>query len=256
MSTKIIPQDAHFFIPESEMRRYEYQAPVISENAPEFRMVSVSTITTSYVFPIDHYPRRVCDIHIFNPDTNFYIPNRHVTQQIGSTIVHGYSSFNYDVSTRTLYVNSPIEPEEGNLRIDWVDITKFPGRIRWKDWYPLEIFLYQENEINAPSSKRAGRHIEIDFINNRYIFDEGSYRWQGHDDNSYTPDLKAKNGSKCFIEICSKPVFGTIAFNDTMDGLMYRGSKLNPVGLDTFQYRLYNQYHSESDAHCIQIKVR
>lgn len=257
MSTKLIAQEPHFFIPNSETKNYAYKAPLISEQAPEFRSVSIPEITTTYVFPSTHYPKRACDIWIWSPDTGFYLPNRIVAQTVGSTVVHGFSMFNYNVHTRTLYTNFPIVPTEaGNLRIDWIDISKFPNGIHWKNWTPLEVFLYQENDIFAPDKVRAGRHIEIDYINNKYVFDEGSYKFQGHDDNSYTPSLKAKNGAKCFIEICSKPVFGQIAFNDTMDGLMYRGSKLNPVGRDTFQYKLYNQWHQESDSHCIQINLR
>lgn len=256
MSTKTFPQEAHFFIPESERKVFEYKAPLITEVGPEFRSAVTPSISTSYTFPANHYPRRVCDIHIYNPDTMFYYPNRVIAQQVGSQVVHGYSTFNYDKETRTLFVNSPLVPTEGNLRIDWVDISKFPDRVMWKNWVHLDVFPYQENEIYSPENRRAYRHIEIDFINNRYVFDDGSYRWQGHDDNSYTPDLKAKNGMKCHIEICSKPVFGQIAFTENMDGLMYRGSKLNPVGIDTFQYRLYNTLHQESDSHCCQIKVK
>lgn len=252
----IVPQDAHFFIPESEAKLFEYKAPIIPEIGPEFRSASVPQIISSYTFSGTHYPKRVCDIFLYNPDTKFYYPNRIISQQVGGTVVHGYSTFNYDVSTKTIHVNSNLIPEDGNIRIDWIDISKFPNREHWKNWTALNIFPYQENDIYSPQNFRTHRHIEIDFINNKYVFDEGSYRWQGHDDNSYTPSLKARNGSRCYIEICSKPVFGQIAFNDTMDGLMYRGSKLNPVGFDTFQFKLYNQYHSESDAHCIKIRLR
>lgn len=257
MSTAIIAQEPHFFIPEAETKNFKYSAPLISEYAPEFGSTSVSEILTSYTFGAAHYPKRVCDIFIWSPDTGFYLPNRVVSQNVGNTVVHGFSTFNYNVQTRTLYVNSPIQPiEVGNLRIDWIDISKFPNGIRWKNWTPLDVFLYQENDIYSPANYRAGRHINIDYINNKYIFDEGSYKFQGHDDNSYTPSLKAKNGVKCFIEINSKPVFGVVALNDTLDGLMYRGSRLNPVLRDTFQYRIYNQWHQESDSYCIQINLK
>lgn len=230
MTIGIVQFKAHHFIPMCK----DLQTNVIIPNAPvfkddaDYRKELIQKMSISFTFPENHYPFRVHDIFVVNPRTKLIMRNRPIYVN-GQEVM---SSYNYDLSTRTITFSTALTERH---EVHWLDFSKL--RVYQGRWRRLEL---ASKPFITKSLIQGFTKANYGLSNPESIIDEEGV-FQG--------------GFRCFLEINTLPVYGMVCYSDDMKAFLYRGSTLIPQRKDTFQFRLYNSLGQESEPYCYKLNL-
>jgi len=227
MSSITTPKTHHFF-PLAWPKVIQINMPLsgVPEYLPEYKRAQLAAGATEYVFPDVSAPSRVDDILLEDAlGDKRVLPNREAPREgPGRTTIFDHELFDYDVENRRMYFHKPLEKP---VTMHWYCMEKAASF--GQDWIEVSIkdMLIQ-----------GSNYIDQDLI----------------PPNETQLTGKFQGSWRCFPEIVSLPTQGLVKkSNDTL-GFSYR-PRFGFVGLDSFEYLIYNSLGQVSDTYCFTFQI-
>jgi len=212
----------HQFFPFGENKTFNIRKPLFGSpnTIPEYKTLVLNTVNPTYQFPIDNYPKSIYDLFIVK--NGLVLRNRismvNLTREVAD---FERETFTYNPIDRTITFH--VIPT-GPITLCWTDLKVMTPRNE-TEWQLLD---FKQHHV------QGANYIDEDLI----------------PPNETNLTGKFQGGFKTFIEVVSLPIIGALRYADNDKGLLYRGSAAF-IGMDSFQYRLYNILGQESDTACI-----
>ena len=215
----------HQFVPLAFPRVVNIKSPLYGSPKAlgECRQGLIAEGATTFQFPENHHPHRVDDILLVRMDDGRVLPNRQAPEAgPGRTTVFKREFFDYNPQTRIATFHQPVPKA---CEIHWVDMKG--ARMYNDQWVDID---------------PMGRMIQGSDYVDEHLIPPGATNLTGKFQGSFL----------CFPEIVSMPKHGIAKISDDTRGFQYRGT-MRFIGVDSFEYLLYNALGQVSDTCCITI---